>query len=215
MSAKCLDRLVIAAADPRIADAADAFGAQVVEVFDDLPSGSDRVEKAVRIIEADGDRFDIVVNIQGDEPLLDPTWVDKVVDRLIHRTDAGVSTPVTQFRSVDNFRDPSAVKVILDKSGYALYFSRSPVPRGWKEDVPAAFLHVGLYAYRREILERFVRWQPALIEKLERLEQLRLLYNGVRIVTVEVDAGSMGVDTIEDLEKLRQLVKKSIVNPDQ
>lgn len=215
MSAKCLDRLVIAAADPRIADAADAFGAQVVEVFDDLPSGSDRVEKAVRIIEADGDRFDIVVNIQGDEPLLDPTWVDKVVDRLIHRTDAGVSTPVTQFRSVDNFRDPSAVKVILDKSGYALYFSRSPVPRGWKEDVPAAFLHVGLYAYRREILERFVRWQPALIEKLERLEQLRLLYNGVRIVTVEVDAGSMGVDTIEDLEKLRLLVKKSIVNPDQ
>jgi len=202
-----LDRLVIAAGDEVIASAARGFGAEVIELFQDFNSGSDRIAEAVRRLEDDAGRCDIVVNVQGDEPMLDPETVDKTVARLKDDPSAGAATPVTPIRSADEFNDPSAVKAVLDEAGRALYFSRAAVPRGWDGADRTAFRHIGLYAYRRNVLMDFAQQPPCRMELYERLEQLRLLYYGVKVAAVVVEDAGMGVDTEEGLERVRRLLE--------
>lgn len=205
--AATLDRVVIAAGDDMIARAARDFGADVVEVYSDLPNGTDRTARAVRLLFPAGSKPKIVVNIQGDEPLLDPETVDAVVRRLLEDKTAGVATAVAPISSEEEYRDPGVVKVVTDVFGRALYFSRSPIPHGVLKSENTAFRHIGLYAFRRKVLEEFVALEPCDLEEIEKLEQLRLLYNGISIATVVVEDKSIGVDTTEDLEKAKKIVE--------
>jgi len=202
--AESLDKVVIAAGDEKIANAAACFGAKVVEVFKDYASGSDRIADAVQQLEADGDVPEIVVNIQGDEPLLNPEHIDKAVARLQSDTEAGVATLIAPIEDEREFHERSLVKAVIDRQGYALYFSRAPIPFA-SEFIPgSAYKHIGLYVYRRQTLNDFIGWQTCELENIERLEQLRLLYYGVKIATVVVEASGVGVDTEEDLKRVRQ-----------
>ncbi len=205
--ARLLDRLIIAAGDEKIAIAARNFSAEVVDIFKDCASGSDRIAEAIVQIERNGESFDIVVNIQGDEPLIKSTTIDKVIERLKADPQAGVTTPVTPIKSVEEYNDPSVVKVVLDTSGHALYFSRAPIPYGWDGKARIAYRHIGLYAYRRDVLMDFTKQPPCLLELTEQLEQLRLLYNDVKVSTIVVEDAGMGVDTENDLEQVKNLIK--------
>ena len=202
--AALLDRLIITAADEKIAEAARAFGADVEEVFKDCSSGSDRIAEAVLQLERRGESFDTVVNIQGDEPLLGPGTINATIERLLSDPEAGVATAVTPIKNEEEYGDPSVVKVVLDASGRAVYFSRASIPHGWDGSSHVAYHHIGLYVYRKRVLMDFTGWQPCALEKAERLEQLRLLYNGVKIAAVVVESRGMGVDTLRDLETVKK-----------
>ncbi len=206
--AKKLNRVIIAAGDQTIATAARAFGAEVVEVFDDLPSGSDRVAAAAKRLDSPIPP-DVIVNIQGDEPFLEPAAIDAVVEMLRNRPEADVATAVTPLRSRAEFEAASAVKAVLTSDGRALYFSRSPIPSGWTESAPSGgYRHLGLYGYRPAALEAFVSHPPAELEKLEKLEQLRLLDLGFTIVAAVVEDRGVGIDTKKDLEFARTRVRQ-------
>lgn len=202
--ARQVDEVWIATDDPRIAEAATAFGARVAMTASTHPSGTDRVEEAARATDAD-----VVVNVQGDEPQLDPAQVDLVVSTLLGAGDgdgAEVATLAFPLSSADELADPNLVKVVTDRRGRALYFSRAPIPydRGSGGAVTAQHRgHVGLYAFRREALARFVRLPRGPLESLESLEQLRFLENGIPIAVGHTSHRTVGVDTPEDLERVR------------
>ena len=225
LKAKLLDRVVIAAADGKIFNAAKRFGGEVVKVFEELPSGSDRVWRAYcRLQIADcrlrsestinNQQSTIIVNIQGDEPMLDPKTVDAVVRRLQNDPEAGVATAVALIRSKRDYEDPSVVKVVMTAGCRVLYFSRSPIPHGWtpksriqNPKSPTAFRHIGIYAYRCEALERFVNLPPSSLEVAEKLEQLRLLQAGTIYTAAVVKSAGVAVDTEEDLGRVRQIIR--------
>ena len=197
--------VVVACDDAAIADAAHAAGGRAVLTRTDHPSGSDRVFEALESVDADG-RHDVVVNLQGDLPTVEP---EIVADTLRPLDDAAVdiatlATPIVDAAEAD---DPSVVKAVLSvppdgRVGRALYFSRAAVPAG---DGPR-FHHIGIYAYRRTALERFVRLPPVGLETRERLEQLRALEHGMRIDAALVDTVPLGVDTPADLDRARALL---------
>lgn len=182
-----LEELVIATDDKRIYDAAVGFGAPVVITPRQYPSGTDRVAFAVGGLD-----YEIAVNVQGDQPFLESEIIDEVVRRLLAQPELLVCTPIYPL-STDALINPNIVKVVIDKEGYALYFSRAPIP-GYK--------HIGIYAYRRDFLEIFAKLPVSHLEASERLEQLRILENGYRIMTAETIYDSPSVETEEDL--LRQ-----------
>ena len=208
-------RVVVATDDERIASVVRGFGGEVVMTSPDHATGTDRLAEAARAIGAA-----IVVNVQGDEPLLDPAGVDAAVDALREDAEADISTLSLPLVSAAEMLAPSVVKVVTDSRGYALYFSRAPIPhvrRGASADPLAsaedavarglARKHVGLYAYRRPALLRFASLPPSSLEEAEGLEQLRALHHGLRIRVVPVEGGSgVAVDTPEDLERVRALL---------
>lgn len=205
-----LSRVVVATDDERIVRAVEAFGGKAVLTRPDHPSGSDRIAEVARKWGGD-----IVVNIQGDEPLIDPADIDLAVRTLAGDPDAMVSTLATPFREGEDPDDPSKVKVVVDSSGRALYFSRAPIPHfrdgrpspGSEPKGGARFLkHVGLYAFRRQALDAFTRLEPSSLEIGERLEQLRLLENGYSIKVALTDNSPLGVDTPEDLERVSKVI---------
>jgi 3-deoxy-manno-octulosonate cytidylyltransferase (CMP-KDO synthetase) len=179
----------------------------------DCASGSDRAAEVAR---ARPDA-EIVVNLQGDEPNLDPTVIDRVVEALIAAPDCAVATAAAPIRDETEFPSPHVVKVVLDAAGRALYFSRSPLPSPARlapaDRAPPDFIwglkHLGLYAFRREALLDFAAAAPAPLERRESLEQLRLLERGARIKVVRVEADSIGVDTPADLERLQRSASAS------
>lgn len=186
--ASSADRVVVATDDVRIVEAVESFGGHVVMTSSSHVSGTDRVHEAAK--ELDGD---IVVNVQGDEPLLDPS----LIERLVAAFEEGVDV-VTAAAWVADASSPDVVKVVCDARGDALYFSRSPVPHG------GPFLqHLGVYAYRRAALDRFVTTSPGPLERIERLEQLRVLEHGGRIRVVVVEQAHPSVDTAADLARVR------------
>ena len=209
-------RVIIATDDPRIADAARGFGAEVCMTSSEHPSGTDRLQEVVQKLEFYAD--DIVVNVQGDEPLIPPRIINQVAHNLIALPMAGIATLSEPVETVEALMNPNVVKVVTDHQGMALYFSRAPVP--WPRDsfmdeqgrsqMPEGFpwrRHIGLYAYRVKLLNDFVRWPPAALEKTECLEQLRALWNGIGIhVDAADETPPAGVDTPEDLERIRQLL---------
>jgi 3-deoxy-manno-octulosonate cytidylyltransferase (CMP-KDO synthetase) len=198
--AERVDRVIVATDDTRIRDAVSGI-AEVRMTSPDHQSGSDRVAEVVQDVECD-----IVVNVQGDLPMLDPAYVDALIDMLAANPSIDIATAAVPVRSKAEFLDPSVVKVVCDESGRALYFSRLPIPHD--RDHAGAFgdalHHVGLYAYRRETILRFTKLAPSRLEKIEKLEQLRALENGIGIGVVRFDDDApVEVDTDEDLARAR------------
>jgi 3-deoxy-manno-octulosonate cytidylyltransferase (CMP-KDO synthetase) len=207
-------RVVVAADDERIIQACETHGVQALLTRQDHPSGSDRLAEACELLGLEGD--DVVVNVQGDEPLVPPRLVSRCADLLVERSECVVATVAHPIGDVAEWRNPNVVKVVLDAASRALYFTRAPVPH-WRDappdtvpTAPAALRHLGLYAYRAAFLRTFPTLTPAPLEKTEALEQLRVLWHGHRIaVHVTNEAPATGVDTPEDLARVRALVDAS------
>ncbi len=213
--ARRLDDLVIATDDERILVAAREFGAPAALTSRDHPSGTDRVAEVAR-----GRPCEIVANIQGDEPLIDPDAIDAAIEPLLDDDDVDMATLATPVEDEAEYRDPAAVQVVCDLDGFALYFSRAAIPfmraGGLEVDLSAgvrhpttgvrAMRHVGLYVYRRETLLWMAGLDPTPLEQTEGLEQLRALEHGCRIRVVECRYSPIGVDTPADLEKVRRLM---------
>ena len=200
-----LGPVVVAAAEPDIVQAVEKAGGQAVLTDPDLPSGSDRIWQALQKADPAG-RHDGVVNLQGDLPALDPSQLQTVVAAL-DRSGADIATLAAPITDEADRANPAVVKAVVawepgGAKGRALYFSRATVPTGPGEH----FYHVGLYAYRREALARFVRLPPSPLEKREKLEQLRALEAGMSIAVARVDTVPLSVDTPEDLEYARKII---------
>ncbi len=198
-----IDRIVVATDDARIAEAVESFGGEVALTRADHPTGTDRVAEVVaRMPEAD-----LIVNLQGDEPELSGEALDLVVSLLDNDAEAPMATLATPIRDEAVYRDPSCVKVVRSRLGRALYFSRSPIPHhrdglpDFKNDPPAALLHLGLYAYRRDFLLRLADIPPSPLESAEKLEQLRVLEAGDPIALGIVQERSVGIDTPDDYRR--------------
>ena len=198
--AKSLAEVWVATDDERIFAAVEGFGGRVVMTRADHPSGTDRIAEAVRGLDAD-----VVVNVQGDEPLLDPAEIDAVVAPFRERPGLAMTTAAVPIHAAQDVEDPGVVKVVLDREGYALYFSRLPIPYQAAAHGMQRFKHIGLYAYAREFLFTYARLTPTPLEQCERLEQLRVLEHGHRIFVVMTDHDAVSVDTPEDLERVRAL----------
>lgn len=207
-------RTVVAADSAEIIEKCAAFGVQAVLTRVNHPSGSDRLAEACSLLGLADD--DIVVNVQGDEPLIDPALIDAVARLINERTDCSMSTAAHSIDQLADFLNPNVVKVVLDRQQTALYFSRAPIPaardfsgQAWWEagsTLPKPLRHVGIYAYRVGFLRQFPALSQAPLEQLESLEQLRALWHGYRIAVHITDhAPGPGVDTPEDLERVRSL----------
>lgn len=197
------DAVIVATDDQRIYQAVRDFGADVEMTSIDHSSRSDRVQEVVQKLGFSPDQ--IVVNVQGDEPLLPSELIDQVAINLKNTPPAGIATLASVLTKESEFKNPSVVKVVRDKNGFALYFSRSPIPQSLTfKSVDVGFKHIGIYAYRLGVLNRFVSYPIGDLERVERLEQLRALENGIQIHVgiVEHDLPK-GVDTQADLDHAR------------
>ena len=206
--AKSLSEVIVATDDARIAEVARRF-CRVEITRSDHPSGSDRIAEVTARCACEA-----VVNIQGDEPLIDPAVIDEVADAL---ADSEMSTAATPLKEPAEFDNPNVVKVVVNTAGHALYFSRSTIPfvrdaasRSMAEQLAAfTFLkHLGIYGYRRETLLRLVKFPLSSLERAERLEQLRALENGIQIAVVKVKYDSVGVDVPEDVARVEKLLRR-------
>ena len=205
--ASSLDQLLVATDDVRIQEAVESFGGEVVMTDPAHASGTDRVAEAVAGVDCD-----VVVNIQGDEPMLDPLMIDELVEPFRGEAGTEMVTLKQLITEEPELSDPNVVKVVSDIRGDALYFSRSLVPRlGSRSKDYQAFKHLGLYAYAKPCLAKLSSLSPTPLEQIERLEQLRALENGVRIRVVLTRSQGRGVsvDTPEDLEAARRLMSKA------
>ena len=202
--ARYLHKVLIATDDERIQDAARAFGAPVRLTRADHHSGTDRVAEVAASEDAQ-----VIVNIQGDEPLLDPAAIDAAVFALTSDPDVTMATLAKRIEDPAEVNDPNVVKVVTNLSGHAIYFSRSPIPYPCESATPH-FKHIGLYVYRRDFLLAYSGLPVGPLEQAERLEQLRALENGHRIRVVETDYESFGVDTPQDLERVAMLFEPSL-----
>jgi len=197
--------VVVACAETEIKDAVEAVGGRAVLTDPNHPSGSDRIYEALQTVDPDG-AFDAIVNLQGDLPVLDPDVV-RAATRPLQDEDVDIATLVAEIELEEEKTNPNVVKAVVGFEdgadiGRALYFSRATVPHG---DGPL-YHHIGIYAYRRAALERFVSLSPGVLEQREKLEQLRALENGMRIDAARVDTVPFGVDTPADLERARQIL---------
>jgi 3-deoxy-manno-octulosonate cytidylyltransferase (CMP-KDO synthetase) len=208
------ERVVIATDDSRIGEAAQAFGAEVCMTSTAHRSGTDRLQQVADMLGLPMDH--IVVNVQGDEPLIPPQVIDQVAANLGNNPQAGIATLCEEISTFEDLNSPNVVKVVRDALGMALYFSRAPIP--WPRDIHLMekgslpergewYRHIGIYAYRTQFLYQFIDWSPAPQEQLESLEQLRALHNGVDIhVDTACQPVPGGIDTEEDLALVRHLI---------
>jgi len=199
MRAKVPSRVVVATDDERIASVVRGFGGEAVMTSPDCASGTDRVAEAAR-----GMDEGIFINLQGDEPLMDPSVIDAVAMPLVTDPDVLMSTAALPGDDPSEYARPSVVKVVVDAKGDALYFSRAPIPHYRDEGKGPYRKHLGIYGYRREFLFRVAALAPSPLEEAERLEQLRVLQAGHRIRVVDVGHDSVGVDTPEDLKAVEE-----------
>jgi 3-deoxy-manno-octulosonate cytidylyltransferase (CMP-KDO synthetase) len=205
--ARGIARVLVATDDARIANAVTAIGVGVVLTRADHPSGTDRLAEAARDMQAD-----VVVNVQGDLPLLDPAMVERLAARMAAEPSLPMATLASAIHDEAEWRSPHVVKVVFGSDGRALYFSRAPIPHDRDgvrpADAPYGWRHIGLYAYRRDVLLRLAALPPSPLERRESLEQLRALEHGIAIGVVEwpADAPLVEVDTPADLERARALL---------
>ncbi len=203
---KChdLDDVIVATDDERIMDAVASFNGKAVMTSANHQTGTDRIAEAVSEIQAD-----LIINVQGDEPLMPPGVLSRLIAAM-RESGADMGTAAVPFsRTGRNPSDINAVKVVLDRQGFALYFSRSLIPFPRKGGIPVEpLLHWGLYAYRRSFLESFVSWERGSLEACESLEQLRALENGAKIKVIVTGEQSVGVDTPEDIARVERLIAK-------
>ena len=208
--ARRIEKVYIATDSDQIQSACRAFTDHIIMTRADHPSGTDRLAEAAGSLDTPA-----VINVQGDEPFIDPGLIDQLAEQLGDPATPMV-TAAFRLRSVSDFTDPALVKVVMDQQQRALYFSRSPVPfprhmdLSTQEELPddfRAYGHLGIYGYQRDFLLRYTAWPPTYLEQTERLEQLRVLENGHPIRVIEADHPSLGIDTPEDLQKARTLAK--------
>jgi 3-deoxy-manno-octulosonate cytidylyltransferase (CMP-KDO synthetase) len=200
-AARRVDAVIVATDDERVADAVSAFGGTAVMTRADHATGTDRLAEVARALDAE-----IVVNVQGDEPLITPEAIDAVVEVLQSHPADQMGTLRRRSEDDNDLHTPGVVKLVADAEGYALYFSRSPIPFVRPgQPRPTIWRHLGLYTYRRRFLLTLASLPPTPLELAEGLEQLRALEHGYRICTAETAVDTIGVDTPEDLERVRQL----------
>ena len=197
--AASVGRVIVATDDERIRSAVEDFGGEVVMTRDDHPSGTDRLAEV-----AAGIKSDLIVNVQGDEPLINPAMIDQAVEPLLANDAIEMGTLKCRITSEEEYLNPNVVKVVTDHDNFALYFSRSPLPflreQDWRE--VSLYKHVGLYVYRRDLLLTYPDLPETALEKAEKLEQLRALEHGHRIYVAETGHQSIGVDAPEDVAKV-------------
>lgn len=206
---KILEDLIIACDDERVASAAREFGANVALTAKGHLSGTDRISEVVNPLDVK-----IVINIQGDEPLIQPTMIDSLARALLEDKKVSMATMMKKIQDPDELIDPHVVKVVVDKNSFALYFSRSVIPflaANSDIDSPVYYKHIGLYGYTKDFLFTYKNLPASGLEKTERLEQLRVLEEGFRIKVIETKFDTVGVDTPEDLERVKEILRKGAV----
>lgn len=205
--AKSLDDVVVATDDDRIVAAVEQYGGKAAMTPSELPSGTDRIACAAGDFADD----DILVNIQGDEPLIEPALIDALVARMKEGTKWDMATAVTPIRTKEDLAAKTVVKVVLDRDDGALYFSRCPIPcdRDHEPDLASGLWvrHLGIYAYRGAFLKRYIAEEPCVLEKTEKLEQLRALWMGAKIAVIRTADEGVGVDTPEDAVRIEALMR--------
>ncbi|MDD4872713.1 MAG: 3-deoxy-manno-octulosonate cytidylyltransferase [Kiritimatiellae bacterium] len=207
LRARRLDDLLVATDDVRIADAVNETSVRTVITRPDHPSGTDRIAEAIG-----GMKADVVINIQGDEPLIDPALIDRLASAMLSKKEWDMATAAAPLTDKKELNNPSVVKVIWDKEGRALYFSRSVIPFLRDADVDARALywrHVGIYAYRARFLRTLVKTPQCTLEKAEKLEQLRALHIGGKILVLKTDRAGIGVDTPADVKYVERELRKA------
>lgn len=202
--ARIPDEVLVATDDQRILDCVNAFGGRAVMTSADHPSGTDRLAEVALNFED----VDVIVNVQGDEPMIPPQVIDDLAQAFGENPDLEMATCKTEMKPED-YQNPNAVKVATDQNGYALYFSRSliPYPRNAEPEVKV-WKHIGIYAYRRDFLLKFAALLPTPLERVEGLEQLRALENGVKIKVLATDFQGVGIDTQADLDRANEIFAK-------
>lgn len=220
LAARNIARAIVATDDRRVFDVVRAAGFEAMMTGSDHASGSDRSAEVAARLE---DAVDLIVNVQGDEPLISPLTIELAVNELWSADDVSIVTTCEPFSSAKDVLSPDIVKVVMDETGRALYFSRSPVPyprdavreygslsTALESDPSLLRLfrkHTGLYVYRRDFLLEFTKWRQSTLERIESLEQLRALERGMTIKVVEAHAPSIGVDTAKDLQRVREIIE--------
>ena len=205
--AKLVDRVIVATDDMRIAEAAFAFGAEVALTSPKHPTGTDRLAEVAKKLKS----APIILNVQGDEPDIAPSTIDRLAQALQDDPKLGMVTAANPISTAADISNPNVVKVVTDLAGRALYFSRSAIPHDRDGDSGIKYLrHQGIYGYRRKVLLDFVKWKPTPLEKAEKLEQLRALEHGVSIGVIVVKRGSVGVDVPADLAKAARALRRSL-----
>ncbi len=204
--ADSLSEVVVATDDQRIKAAVEAFGGKALMTSTSHQTGTDRLVEAIGSFSLEQD--DIVVNIQGDEPLLEPEMINELVKPLFDDPGLVMSTLKHPIMDVKELNNPDVVKVVTDINGFALYFSRSPLPYNRTGSEVKYYKHVGLYAYRKAFLLKFATMERTILEKVESLEQLRVIENGYRIKVVETKYHTIGVDSQADLERVNRLLEE-------
>ncbi|MDD4203028.1 MAG: 3-deoxy-manno-octulosonate cytidylyltransferase [Candidatus Omnitrophica bacterium] len=204
IKSKKLDDIIIACDDEKVLNSIKKFGGRSVMTDPSLLSGTDRVAAVVKDMDVD-----VVVNIQGDEPMMPSNVIDKLVDVFTDKNDVVMATAVKVLKDKNEIQNPNVVKAVLDNSKNAIYFSRSPMPYlRDQNDLPLAryYKHLGVYAYKKDFLIKYTKMEQTMLEKVEKLEQLRVVENGYKIKVIQTDFDSIGVDTLEDLERVRELL---------
>ncbi|USD31477.1 MULTISPECIES: 3-deoxy-manno-octulosonate cytidylyltransferase [Vibrio] len=205
------EKVIVATDDVRVENAVKAFGGEVCMTSAEHESGTERLAEVVKVMKIPDDH--VIVNVQGDEPLIPPTIITQVANNLA-ASQAPMATLAVEISHEDEVFNPNAVKVLTDKDGYAMYFSRATIPwdrdnfaNGGKTVAQPLMRHIGIYAYRAGFINTYINWEPTTLEKIESLEQLRVLWYGEKIhVEVAKEAPPAGVDTPEDLEVVRKLI---------
>jgi len=211
--ARCVDQVIVATEDPRIVAAVRSFGGNVIMTSPRHATGTDRVAEVAR-----GLGHELIINLQGDEPLVDPASIDVIADLLNEDRNADMATVAVPLRDRAQYTSTACVKVVCDAKGAALYFSRSPIPAVRDGDPPfdleppSFFQHLGIYGYRRDTLLHLASLPPTALEQLEKLEQLRALANGMRIRVGIVHEATIGVDTFDDYQRFVRTWRKMQVS---
>ena len=195
---------IVATDDERIKDAVEKAGGAAVMTRKDHKTGTDRLAEVAEKYQD----IDVIVNVQGDEPLIDPDLIDNLAKLFDTDANLQMATVKTEIKDEEEQKNPNNVKVITDKDGYALYFSRSLIPYPRKSGISKVYKHIGIYAYRRDFLLKYAKMQSTPLEETESLEQLRVLENGYKIRVIETDKEFVGVDTEEDLKRVNEIYEK-------
>jgi len=203
-----VDEVVIAADKERVIKAAEAFGAKAIFTSPEQPSGTDRLAEVASSVDAD-----VYINVQADEPLVHPLMIDELAQIFEYERNVQMATLIKRIHTQEEINNPNVVKVVVDRKGYALYFSRSPIPyvrdRAGADVSGRYFKHIGLYSYSKDFLFTYTNLPKSMLENDEKLEQLRALEHGYKIRTIETRYDTVGVDTEEDLERVRRILGDS------
>lgn len=205
-----LDEVVVATDDERIYEEVERFGGKAILTRKDHENGTSRIAE---VCEKYSD-YDVIVNVQGDEPLIEPDMINSIIDSFKEDDTISMSTLKYKLDTMEDIENPNYVKVITDRKGYAIYFSRSVIPYPRKLDIQNYYKHVGIYGYKRDFVIEYAKMEPTPLELSESLEQLRALENGYRIKVMETPYKILGVDTQEELEKVREYIREKKLNLD-